>query len=372
MKLKSILFIIIAGITFASCNHKPQNEEISTEEDHFIVISYAQFETDEMIFGELQKMPFQEIVKCNGHVEAKSTGIAKVSPAITSLVKKVSISTGQKVNVGQVLFELSGNDFIELQQNFMESANQLKRLKSEYERIKSLYKEKVGTEKEMISAESDYKNVNAKYSALKKKLQFLGLDPAKIEETGFYNSFFIRSPISGYISKIHGSIGQYADQQTCLAEIIDVNQLHLQLSVFEKDINKLHPDQKIKFQLSDNSNRTYDATLKSIGRTIDTNTKSIQCYADIKDLQSANFIKDAYIEAEICTKTDTVNAITEEATVKMEGEYFILVLEKDDGENYFLRRIKVDIGRFNKGYVEVLEQSEYPKILTKGAFNINN
>ena len=138
-----------------------------------------------------------------------------------------------------------------------------------------------------------------------------------------------------------------------------------------KDINKIYPDLKMKFKLSDNSDKSYDARLKSVGRIVDPNTKSIQCYADIDDLSSANFIKDAYFEAEIYTKIDTVNALPEEATLKSEGDNYILVLVEDDGENYMFKQIKIDVGRLNKGYVEILGKSGYTKILTKGAFNIS-
>ena len=160
---------------------------------------------------------------------------------------------------GQILFELSGNEFIELQKDFAEMASQLKRIRSEYERVKSLYSEKVGTEKEMILAESDFKAANAKYSALKMKLKLIGLNDTKIEDGNFYESFSLKSPLDGYISRINASIGQYADQQTTIAEIFDVTRLQLRIAVFEKDLGKLKENQKITFNLLGNTQKSYSS-----------------------------------------------------------------------------------------------------------------
>jgi membrane fusion protein, heavy metal efflux system len=370
MKNRSIFYIVAAGIFLASCTSK-QNKEQKTElSENLIRITSEQFETSKLVIGEPGREEFDEKVRCNGNILVEPSGTAIISTPVPGLVKKINCIAGQKVKAGQILFELSGNEFIELQKDLAEIASQLKRIRSEYERVKSLYIEKVGTEKEMILAESDFKAANAKYSALKMELKLIGLDDSKIEDGNFYESFSLKSPIDGYISQINASIGQYTDQQTTLAEVFDVTRLQLRVAVFEKDLGKLKENQKITFNLLGNTQKSYSSTLKSIGKNVDNESKTIICYGDIDDPESANFVNNAYVEAAIVTNIDTVTAVPEESVIKSGGNNFLLEFVKNENDNYFLKSVRVDIGRINNGFVEILNQTDIPKIITKGAYNI--
>ena len=208
MRINLFFNIIIAGIILLSCNHKKETAQKSETDENLITVTEGQFKTGNMTIGEPSRMIFEDIIRCNGNIVTEPSGSARISTQIPGLVKKINCSVGQKVYQGQVLFELTGNDFIELQKDLAETASQLKRQKSEYERIKSLFDEKISTEKEFIQSESEFKASNAKYSALKMKIRSLGLVESKIENGDFYESFSITSPISGHISRVNVSTGQ--------------------------------------------------------------------------------------------------------------------------------------------------------------------
>lgn len=370
MKFNLIFLTAIAGMLLVSCKSNPKNEDIPIDQGQLISISHEQFETGRMAFGKMQTMTFDETVKCSGYIVSKPGGSAKISTSVSGLLQKFYCTPGQRVNAGQKLFELSGNEFIELQRDFAESASQLKRITSEYKRIKSLNSENISTEKELVFAESEYNTATASYSALKMKIQLIGLDASNIENGDFYESFSLKSPLNGYVSDINLSLGQYADQQTVITEVFDVERFHLKLAVFEKDINKLDAGLKVKFRLLENINIDYYATIKSIGKNVDNDSKAIMCYADIDDIQKANFVNNAFIEALIITKQDTVNSIAEEAVIKSGGNNYLLVLSKEENDRYLLARVKVEIGRIFNGYAEILNQTSFPEILTNGAYNI--
>lgn len=370
MKPIPILSLTVALIVITSCGNKKNTEDRAEVSENLITVTREQFETNKMELGEPLKQTFEEVVKCNGNIVVQPSGVAMISTSIPGLVERINCKTGQKVNVGQVLFELTGNDFVELQKEFAETASQLKRVKSEYERIRTLYNDNVVAEKDYILAESEFKAANAVYSALKMKLRFIGLDDAKIVNGSFYDYFSIRSPINGFISQIDVSLGQYADQQTNMAEILDLNKLQLKIAVFEKDLSNLKENQKVSFTLLGNMARTNIATLKSIGKNVDSESKSVMCFADIDDLTSNNFVNNAYVEATIITGTDTVTAVPEESVVKSGDDTYLLSLVKNENDNYYLRRVKVDLGRIDKGYVEIVDNPGVTTILTKGVYNI--
>ncbi|MBK9388896.1 MAG: efflux RND transporter periplasmic adaptor subunit [Bacteroidetes bacterium] len=368
MKLFSFFSVIAIFFLMFSCKSNAKEPIVSVDEQ-VISISQKQFETGNMEFGEMQKVLFEQVIHCHGNVISKPAGSAKVSTYISGLVNRIYCTPGQKIVSGQAIFEITGNDLIEFQKDFAESASLLVRVRSEYERLKSLFSENVGSEKELIFAESEYKATQARYSALKIKMQLLGLNTEKVENGGFYESYIIKSPISGYISQINVSLGQYADQQTAIAEVIDVSQFCIRIAVFEKDIPQLKEKQKVRIRLLGDPSE-YMATLSSIGKNVDNETRTILCNAEIDDLGKANFVNNAYVEARIITSNDTVNAITEDAILKSGGNNYLLALEESRNETFFLNKVKVETGRTINGFVEILSAPELRKVLCKGAYNI--
>ena len=76
-----------------------------------------------------------------------------------------------------------------------------------------------------------------------------------------------------------------------------------------------------------------------------------------------------YIEAEICTSTDSRLSLPSETIVNLEEKYFVLI-KKD---NQTLEKREVTIGKTTNGFVEILNHTEFNKdiqFLTKGAFNL--
>ncbi len=367
MKLYSF-FSILMAVVLVAC--KGNADEQKTESDERLIpISQKQYVAGQMSIGELEMKVFDETVHCHGNIITKPGGTATISTTVSGLVKRIFCSPGQKVTSGQAILEITGNELIELQKDLAETSSLLVRVRSDYERLRSLYAENVGSEKDLIFAESEFKSAQAEYSALKMKIQLLGLDPAQVEKGTFSESFTIKSPINGYISLINVKIGQYADPQTIIAEVFDASMLYLRIAVFEKDLARLKLEQAVLFRLLGNS-LDYTATLSSIGRNIDTETKTILCLAEIEDLGKANFVSNAYIEARIVTKTDTVVAIPEEAIVRSGGNNYIFLFEQKEGDTYYFSQRIIEAGRSVNGYVEILNPPDDRKVLTSGAYNI--
>jgi cobalt-zinc-cadmium efflux system membrane fusion protein len=283
-------------------------------------------------------------------------------------VQKIYCSNGQTVGRGQALFELSGNELIEIQRDFTETASLLKKANSEFERMRALFTEKVGTEKEYIVAESEYKAVNARYSALKLKLESMGLNPAQIEEGKFFSSFKIVAPIGGQISQINLAIGQFADPQNYHAEIIDAKQLQLQLAVFEKDAGQLKPGQTVLFNLLSDTMQL-SATLQSTGNMIDAETKTAACFATIT-ATGKTLINNAFAEANVIIGTDTLLAVASEAVLKTDDEQFVLKLTKQEAESYYFEKVKITAGKTNGKFTETNNLRGDEKLLLSGIYNL--
>ncbi len=360
--------LIISGLTFVlfSCNN---TQETSVKESNLVTISNQQFITDSMQLGNIETRQFEKTIKCNGNIEPLPKGMAKVSAPLAGVIKNIYIQNGQFVNRNQPLLELTGVEIIDIQKDFAEASANYKRLKSEYERILSLYNEKVTSEKDFIVAETEFKTSKAKYNGLKLKIEAIGFSVAKIENGEFHSSCSIKSPIDGYISKLQTNIGTYIESQNELMEIINPEMFQIKLSIFAKDIATLKKGQTVRFK-SLNTDDMYFATINSIGVTIENESKSINCYATVKDKNLSNLIVNEYIEAEIITNIDSVIALPSDAIIKSETENYILLLDSKDDSKYLFKKVEIKIGNQINGYTEILEPKIDGLILTNGIYNI--
>lgn len=367
MKLNTIIVLIISMLVI-SCKHKA--EQKADNDSGLIEISKEQFQSESMVIGTLEWQQFADKVHFTGTIIPSITGQAKISLPLPGVIDNIRCHPAQMVKKGSVLFEISGHWFIDLQKDYAESSAILSKLESDYKRAQELHKENIGTQKEYTAVKSSYYAENAKYKALEKQLNNMGLDVLKIEAGTFYSSFPIISPISGYVSNINASIGQYIEPQQSIAEIIDNNSFQLQLSVFEKDLQKIATKQKVEFYFNGNKTQKYDATLEAIGKTITPSSKSIQCYAKIENPNNINMVGNQFVEGEILTAVDSLWAVPETALLESGDNFYILLYQKEDNETYYLKKTKVNTGRKSDKYIELTGKLPSGKLLQSGIYNI--
>ncbi len=367
MKFK-IIVVFVLSILVISCKNKPAQK--ADGDLGLIRISKVQFEAEKMKIGKPSQQPFADKVYCTGVITPSVNGKVKISLPIPGIIDKIYYSPAQRVSKGALLFEISGQWLINIQKDLAESSAVLSKLESDYKMAKGLYEENIGTIKEYTAAKSKYYAEKANYNALKKQLSLMGLDAAKIETGTFYSSFPVKSPISGYVSSIHVAVGQYVEPQQSIAEIIDNDSFQLKLSVFAKDLHKIKPGQKVEFYFNAYKAEKYYATLNTIGKTIMSDSKSIECYAKIEDRTNRNIVSNQFVEGDIYTSADTTWAVPEAAILESEHDFYILLLEKEDDSIYYVKKMKVDIGRKSNSYVELKGEMPSKKILLSGVYNI--
>jgi cobalt-zinc-cadmium efflux system membrane fusion protein len=361
-----VIFIVM------SCNQPASNvEEPAGQTDEFIQITQQQFAAEKMEIGEVTTQYFDDEIACNGVIVAAPNGIAQISAPLAGIIETISCAPGEQVQKGQVLCTFSSNEFIGIQQEFAESSARLRQVKADYERSKALFDEKIGSEKDFIATESEYKAMTAKYRSLKLRLERLNLNVAKIENGEFYASFPVLAPISGTITSHNVALGQFIEQQKSMFEIVDAAQLQLQLSVFENQIGRLKAGQKIRFSALSNKDSSYMATLSSVGKTIDAESRAIRCIAKIDSRINQNLINQSYIEAAIVLDSQQAKALPNEAILKSGSDYFVFVVRKSDNQNYYLQKEQVKIGRVSDKFTEIIEGEALQKVVIHGVYNLS-
>ena len=76
---------------------------------------------------------------------------------------------------GQTLAVIENQDFVDIQQNYLEAKNKLVFAEAEYKRHTDLYKDDVYSEKNVQQVTVEYKNLKALVKSLEQKLYLLEL-----------------------------------------------------------------------------------------------------------------------------------------------------------------------------------------------------
>lgn len=370
------LYILVLLTLFTACgnsdNKTIDKAEPTTHNDE-ISLSKAQFKSESMVLGQLTEHTFYETVTVNGVIDVPPQNKSRVTTLMSGYITKTPLLVGDKVKKGQLLVTLENTEYIELQQEYLEVAEQLSYLKNEFTRQKTLFDEKITSEKNYLKAESTYKSNLAFHNGLEKKLRMLNLNPKSVLAGNMSSTINIYAPITGYVSKVNVSNGEFVSGSDVILELIDIDHIHLELSVFEKDIMKLKKGQTIAFTIPEASDETFNATVHLVGTTIDPTTRRVQVHAHIEE-EETQFIVGMFAEAQIHISEVKSMALPQEAVITLDDDHYVLLLEENTAEGYVFKKKEVKVGKQTEDFIELLDTTNLvnKQFITQGTSMLLN
>ncbi|RRQ48732.1 efflux RND transporter periplasmic adaptor subunit [Maribacter algicola] len=363
---------LLAGVI--GCGEKSSTNETSAEAgtSSFIEVTQAQYDQLGMELGTIQEKSFPIRVSVNGMIDVPPENRAVLTATMGGYIRTTPFLIGDKVSKGQTLVTLENPEFVNLQQQYLEVNEQLTFLKAEYERHKIMSDENITSQKNFLKSESDYKSAVARHTGLERQLTMLNISPEQVKNGTIVSSVSIKAPISGSITKVNVSRGAYVSPASSIMEIINNDHVHLELSVFEKDIMKVKKGQRITFKIPEASGDTFNAEVHLVGTSIDEN-RTIKVHGHLKDEDKENFLTGMFVEAQIITDDIQAKALPSEAIVTIDDTANVLVLEKKEGNTYYFSQKEVTIEEEHDGFTILQETESFaPKsqFLTKGTYNL--
>ena len=357
-------------MVIVACGNQEPKEKVITETQTFsdkVTITKAQFEGEKMAFGSLAEYDFNDVVKVNGMIDVPPHNKSNITTFIGGYITKTPLLIGDRVKKGQLLVSLENTEFVEIQQNYLEVSERLNYLKSEFTRQKTLFNEKITSEKNYLKAQSDYKSNLAHYNGLRKKLQMMNINPSNVEQGLISSTINLYAPIAGNVTKVNISNGTYVSPSDVIMEIVDIDHIHLELSVFEKDIMKIKKAQDIVFKIPEASKKTYTAKVHLVGTTIDEQTRRVKVHGHVEN-DKEHFIVGMFVDADIIVSSKKGLGLPKEAIIEVENEFFVLILNEENSKEFHFEKLKLDTGKQTETHVEVLnsEALKDRKIVIKG------
>ena len=378
-KFISPIIIIAALLAFSSCNgDKKQNFENKVTEvipENIVELSSDQVKLADIETGAIELRSLSGTLKVSGVVAAAPQNMAMVSMPMGGFIKSTSLMPGNSVTKGQTLAVIENSEFIDIQQNYLETKSKLEYAEADYNRQNELYKNDISSKKNMQLVASEYKSLKVHVKSLEQKLSILGINSNKLNENNISKSVTLVSPISGYVKTVNVSIGKSVSASDVLFEIVNTSKLFLQLTLFEKDADKVAIEQKIRFFIN-NETEQHLALIYQTAKSVDAD-KTYKVYASVQGT-CKNVLPGMYVNAIIEATTNKVTAVPSESIVRFEDKDYIFVFErnkKESGKPFTeYRMIQVKKGVTDEGYTEITLPDNYNfkavKVVVIGAYNL--
>ena len=113
----------------------------------------------------------------NGIVSVAPQNQATVCMPLGGFIKSTTLLPGNSVNKGQTLAVIENQDFVDIQQNYLETKNKLIFAEAEYKRHTELYKDDVYSQKNVQQVTVEYRNLKAMERSFEQKLMLIGINP---------------------------------------------------------------------------------------------------------------------------------------------------------------------------------------------------
>ena len=375
---KSLFFLAVVVFLF-SCNKgtkSPVGKAVTEVLPEDIVELRAdQIKLARVELGSVELRSMGTILKVNGKVSVAPQNQATVCMPLGGFIKKTNLLPGNNVNKGQTLAVIENQDFVDIQQNYLEAKNKLVFAEADFKRHSELYKSDVYSEQNLQQVTVEYKNLKAQVKSLEQKLILIGILPDGLNEDNISSTVNLISPINGFLKSVNVNIGKYVSPTDVLFEIINSDKLFLELTLFERDADKVLAGQNIRF-LINNETEEHRALITQTGKSVsDDNTFSV--YATVIN-PCKNLLPGMYVNAFIEESEAKVASLPSESVVSFDDKDFIFIFERDKTEagNQFseYRMIEVIKGVSASGFTEIRVPEgidiNTAKIVTKGAYNL--
>lgn len=345
--------IIIYLFLSIACKSDPdqQTTQSHKEEENTVELTNEQVKNAGVKLGKPEQRQISGVVKANGQLDVPPQQLVSVSVPLGGFLKSTTLLPGSKVTQGQIIAVMENPDYIQLQQDYLEARNQSEYNKAEYDRQQELAKENVNAQKVLQQAKANYLNGLGRVNGLAARLKMINIDAAALKEESITSTANVYSPIDGFVTDVNVNIGKFVNPVDVLFTIVDTEHLHAELTIFEKDIPKIHLNQKVRFTLA-NETRERTATVYLIGRQIKADrTINIHCHIDKED---KDLIPGMFLTAIVETGGVLVTALPNEAVIDYQGKrYVVLPLPG----NHF-RLVEVTTGITESGYTEITLPAE--------------
>jgi len=370
--MKYIALYIAALFSFAACNSKTETanpKETGPASETTVTLTDAQLKNAALQIELPTKRNINTTIKVNGQVDVPPQSLVSISFPLGGYLKSSQMLPGTYVKKGEVIAVMEDQIYVQLQQDYLMAKAKMEFLATDLQRQKELSDADAVSKKNYQQVLSDYKIQQVTVKALDEKLKIIGINPDNLTVQNISRIVTVRSPINGYVTKVNVNIGKYVNPSDVLFELVNPQDIHAAMTVFEKDIIWFKKGMRGKVALTDNPSKLYDVDVILATKNVDeTRSGLVHCHFEnhnINELLPGMFLTGTF---ELSNKPSIT--VPEEAVVRFEGKHYVFIAKSD--KVFEMKAVETDVKE--NGYIALKDQPGMDwlqqKIVVKNAYTL--
>jgi cobalt-zinc-cadmium efflux system membrane fusion protein len=309
------IFIVSAGLF--SCSGKGNKEaaesESSQPESSIVQLSEEQVKNAGIRMANPVMAEISQPVQVSGLLDVPPQNLHSIGARVSGMVKSTTLLQGSHVHKGDVLCVLENPEFLNWQQEYMGNKARLDMLGNDLKRQQGLADKNLSSQKVLQQATADFQILQATQNALRRKLQLTGFSLPEIEKGNFSASLPVSAPSDGFVTSVFINTGQVVAEGTTLCELVNVEHIHAELMVFEKDIPRVKEGQEVEFELVASPGIVHRARVFMVNHKI-SRERTVQVHAHLEEMKP-EFLPNMQVSARIHTGGNKEWTVPAEAVV---------------------------------------------------------
>ena len=366
--MKQLIILINIALLFAACSgNKTEELKAKTKtNENIATLTDAQLKIAGIQTGKLDQQNISSVLKVNGKIDVPPQNMVSISAPLGGYLKSTKLLPGMHITKGEVLAVMEDQQYIQLQQDYLTAKAQFSFNESEYNRQKELNQSKATSDKVFEQTKATYLSQNILIKSLEQKLQLINLNPERISANTISRTINIYSPINGYVSCVNVNIGKYVNPSDVLFELVNPTDIHLALTVFEKDMNKLFVGQKLMAYTNTEPDKKHPCTIILISKNVsDERSAEVHCHFEQYD---KTLLPGMFMTADIEVKSNNAKVLPDDAIVRFENKQYVFIVK---GKNQF-EMMEVKTGNSENGFTEIIIDDKLAgeTFVLKGSYNL--
>lgn len=353
-----------------SCSAKKNEEQTKLPQKESLVLNLtdAQLKQADLFIAAASTQILHETIAVNGLVDVPPQSMISISFPLGGYLKNTQLLPGMSIKKGEVIALMEDQSYVQLQQDYLVDKAKMDYLSADLQRQKELSDNEATSKKSYQQVLSEYKMVQVMIKALEEKLRIIGIDPAKLNVASISRTVSLRSPINGFVTKVNVNIGKYVNPSDVLFELVNPNDIHAAMTVFEKDIHLIQKGMKATVSLASNPIKKYEVEVLLVTKNInETRTGLVHCH-----FENANheLLPGMFLNGIFNLSANQSSVLPEESVVRFEGKEYVFVAK----DAHQFEMVEIQTGTRQNGMVALKEQAQIDinkvKFVTKNAYSL--
>ena len=364
---KIIIFLTLLIILVSCGNEKKEEPKQAVHvAGNIATLTDAQLKNTALVTGKLNEQTISSLLKVNGKVDVPPQNMVSISVPLGGYLKSTKLLPGMHVRKGETIAIIEDQQYIQLQQDYLTAKANFSYNESEYNRQKQLNQSKATSDKVFEQTKAAYLSQNILIKSLEQKLRLINLNPTHISPDNISRTIHLYAPINGYVTSVNVNIGKFVNPSEVLFELVDPTDIHLALSVFEKDIEKLATGQKVLAYTNTEPDKKHNCTIVLISKKL-SNERSVEVHCHFEKYDKT-LLPGMFMTADVEVKSNNMKVLPDDAIVRFENKQYAFFVK---GNNKF-EMVEVKTGNSENGFTEIIMDEKFAAntFVLKGSYNL--